>query len=228
MHTYINMSAIKLPAFNEPVNNEFVETFVDNLLNHYLDEEGKYAKNYLHNYGDRTKIQMNCGESLKIICTPLNEKGETLKDFDKDAYEDNLSKTSIILYNSLKNIVKMLADKAPVRLNELRWACHEISISFHNSKFIGYKGRDVANLTRYTGAPAFDIILHIKPMGKFPVCAPLKEGMYVPKQKIAETPTPQPEVAASTAPAPKSAPTVKQTYANTAAGGGGKKLFTGK
>jgi cell division septation protein DedD len=226
----------------------FVETFADKLLDHYLDEEGNYVKSYLYNFGDKTRLQMNCIETLKILSTPVDENGDVLKDFDKEAFDDSISKASIMLHNALPEIIKMLAQKIPEKLDEMRWKCLEISYSPYNSKYITYKGRDPANLTKCYGAPAYDIILHLKPDGKFPVCAPLKEGMYMPKQKHAseatppESPAPKqasktaPNPASTSAPAPASkpapAPTVKQTYANASAGGGGgsafKKPFNGK
>jgi len=254
LHYIYKMSAIKLPAFNEPVDMAFVETFADKLLDHYLDEEGNYVKSYLYNFGDKTKLQMNCIETLKILSTPVDENGDVLKDFDKEAFDDSISKASIMLHNALPEIIKMLAQKIPEKLDEMRWTCHEISYSPYNSKYITYKGRDPANLTKCYGAPAYDIILHLKPDGKFPVCAPLKEGMYLPKQKqVSETTeppatktTPKPaSVGGGSTPAPVSkpasvggastpapAPSVKQTYASASAGGGGgsafKKPFNGK
>jgi hypothetical protein len=255
------MFAIKLPAFNETPDQAFAETFADKMMEHYMDEEGNYAKTYLYNFGDKTRLQMNMGETLKILCTPVDDKGEILKEFDKDAFEDSISKASVMMHNSLPMIVKFLADKLPEKLNELRWACHEISYNNYNPKFISYKGRDPANLTKTYGASVNDIILHLKPIGKFPVCAPLKEGMYTPKQKqnkSAETPAAEAPVveAAALKPAAEAAalkpaaetpvsnlavaetsafkpakPSMKQTYAITAAaagGGGAKKLFTGK
>ena len=235
------MSAIKLPAFNDTPDQAFAETFADKMMDHYLDEKGNYVKSYLYNFGDKTRLQMNMGETLKILCTPENEEGEILKDFDKDAFEDSISKASVMMHNSLPLIFKILAEKLPEKLNELRWECHEISYNNYNPKYITYKGRDPANLTKTYGASVNDIILHLKPMGKFPVCAPLKEGMYMPKQKQvkpdAETPAPKTPVespapktmTAAETPAPKSkaaaetpaTPTVKQTYANVSAGGGG-------
>ena len=245
------MSAIKLPAFNESPDQAFAETFADKLMEHYLDDDGNYAKTYLYNFGDKTRLQMNMGETLKILCTPVDEDGEILKDFDKDAFEDSISKASVMMHNSLHMIVNFLAQKLPEKLNELRWECHEISYNNYNPKYISYKGRDPANLTKSYGASVNDIILHLKPMGKFPVCAPLKEGMYTPKQKqtkpaeapvveaaaapkpaqvakAAETPAPKPVQVAEAAPAPKATPSVKQTYANASAGGGAKKLANGK
>jgi hypothetical protein len=250
------MSAIKLPAFNDTPDQAFAETFADKMLEHYLDDEGNYVKSYLYNFGDKTRLQMNMGETLKILCTPENEDGEILKDFDKDAFEDSISKASVMMHNSLPLIVKILAEKLPEKLNELRWACHEISYNNYNPKYITYKGRDPANLTKTYGASVNDIILHLKPMGKFPVCAPLKEGMYIPKQKqtkpaetpvveaaapkaaapvaVAETPVSKPtKVNGSKAPetiVANATPTVKQTYANASAGGGSafKKLANGK
>jgi hypothetical protein len=214
------MSAIKLPAFNEPVEMAFVETFADKLMDHYLDEEGNYVKTYLYNFGDKTKLQMNCIETLKILSTPVDENGNVLKDFDKEAFDDSISKASIMLHNSLPEIIKMLAQKIPEKLGEMRWQCHEISYSPYNSKYITYKGRDPANLTKCYGAPAYDIILHLKPQGKFPVCAPLKEGMYMPKQKTAPETPPETTPKPASKPAAEGGTTASKSASKPAAEGG--------
>jgi hypothetical protein len=244
------MSAIKLPAFNQSVDMDFVETFVEKLMSHYLDDEANYVKTYLYNFGDKTNLRMNCIETLKILSTPMDENANVLKDFDREAFDESISKASLMLHNSLPDIIKMLSQKIPEKLAEIRWQCHEISYSPYNSKYITYKGKDPANLTKCYGAPAYDIILHLKPMDKFPVSAPLKKGMYMPKQKHVneatppESPVPEaaPKTASKTASksasktaaeggAAASTTTVKQTYAGVSAAGGGgafKKPVNGK
>lgn len=226
-------ASIPIPDFKEPVESHFVETVVEKLLEYYTPDNGHYAKNHLYDFGDKTRMYMNVGETLRILSTPVDEKGEQIKDYDKNDYADNLAMTSVRMMTSIPAIMDSLSKKLPEKLTALNWECTKLDFSLYNpDKFMGFKGKDPATRTELYGAPACMFVLSLKPVaGKVTICAPSKvyeKKPYIKKQEKQEE-TKEEE----TTPAPTAS--VKQTYtkpspasAFTPATGGARKPYTGR
>ena len=231
-----------IPAFDEPIQESFVKAVCEKLVDYYFPENGHYAKNHLHDFGDKTKMYLNVGETLRILATPTDEKGEPVADFSKEDLAENLAMTSVRMLTAIPAIMEMLAGMLEEKLSALNWECTKLDFSLYNpDKFAGFKGKDPASRTQVYGMPACLFVLSLKPMpDKVTICAPAKvynrgpAPASAPKPKAkAATEEPAPAPAAPAAPA--SDGHVKKTYATSAAPGpasapvaGGRKPFTGK
>jgi hypothetical protein len=237
------MPEIMIPVFDEPVQESFVKAVCEKLLDYYLPDNGHYAKNHLHDFGDKTKLYMNVGETLRILATPTDEKGEPVADFSKEDLAENLILTSVRMLTAIPAIMEMLATMLEDKLSALNWECTKLDFSLYNpDKYAGFKGKDPASRTQVYGMPACLFVLSLKPMsGKVTICAPAKvyQKRHVEpekqKQRVDHEQTSEVRgqvkktYASASAPAPAA-------EATAAAGGGsafkapagGRKPFTGK
>lgn len=206
---------MKLPAeFSEPIEDSFVQTVHDSVVKHYFPDDGSWAQGHLSNFGDDTRVNINLGKTLELLAKV---------DVEPENVRESIYHTSSLMLMALPMIMSSLSKTLPSKLEALNWNCTGMTFSFYDPD--QFRGFDKETGNPMLGSSAFQLILHLKPVpGKIPVACAAK-GKYKGKAKAKSEDKQETEDKPEKK---EDKPSVKNTYAKAAGGGGGAGYHKGK